>query len=213
MAPILNKLREGDWDQGPAHINPMFDEVLALYRAQDAAQQRLESLPLVAGSPQQIERTRAAMVANQKSLPATFGANLEYVTLEIERLQSINYQNDDARDEGLRQIDVLRTIYDAVSQLMPLVPTSDSMSLEKAEIAEGIVRLYASKFQEWPRQNADELVDSTYRLALTGCAAAVAPMVGISASVIAIAGGAMFGGKKLIDSAKTAKNVLGGGGA
>ena len=37
MAPTLNKLRKEDWKKDPAHINPMFDEVLALYRAQDAA--------------------------------------------------------------------------------------------------------------------------------------------------------------------------------
>ena len=86
------------------------------------------------------------------------------------------------------------------------------MSLADAEKAEGLVQIYVTQIQEWPRNNAQELVDSTYRLALIGCVAAAAPMVGISASIAAVAGGAMFGGKKLIDSAKAAKDALGAGG-
>lgn len=44
MAPILNELREEDWEKGPAHINPMFDGVLELYRAQDeVARNELEA--------------------------------------------------------------------------------------------------------------------------------------------------------------------------
>lgn len=35
MAPILNAIGEADWKKGPAHINPMFDGVLGLYRAEE----------------------------------------------------------------------------------------------------------------------------------------------------------------------------------
>ncbi|MBS1303817.1 hypothetical protein [Loktanella sp. SALINAS62] len=38
MAEVLSTLGKDDWDKGPAHINPMFDGVLGLYRAQDADQ-------------------------------------------------------------------------------------------------------------------------------------------------------------------------------
>ena len=36
LAPIFNRLTEDDWEKGPAHINPLFDGVLAMYRADDA---------------------------------------------------------------------------------------------------------------------------------------------------------------------------------
>ena len=212
MAPILNELRKADWNKGPAHINPLFDGVLAKYRAQDIEVSGSDQVRLTSGTAQKIERTRVAMVAHRKSLPTTFDAILGFVTLEIERLQGLNYQNDDVRDEALRQIRVLTTIYETVGRLMPLVPTTDAMSLADAEKAEGLVQIYVTQIQEWPRNNAQELVDSTYRLALIGCVAAAAPMVGISASIAAVAGGAMFGGKKLIDSAKAAKDALGAGG-
>ena len=212
MAPILNELRKADWNKGPAHINPLFDGVLAKYRAQDIEVSGSDQVRLTSGTAQKIERTRVAMVAHRKSLPTTFDAILGFVTLEIERLQGLNYQNDDVRDEALRQIRVLTTIYETVGRLMPLVPTTDAMSLADAEKAEGLVQIYVTQIQEWPRNIAQELVDSTYRLALIGCVAAAAPMVGISASIAAVAGGAMFGGKKLIDSAKAAKDALGAGG-
>lgn len=212
MAPILNELRKADWNKGPAHINPLFDGVLAKYRAQDIEVSGSDQVRLTSGTAQKIERTRVAMVAHRKSLPTTFDAILGFVTLEIERLQGLNHQNDDVRDEALRQIRVLTTIYETVGRLMPLVPTTDAMSLADAEKAEGLVQIYVTQIQEWPRNIAQELVDSTYRLALIGCVAAAAPMVGISASIAAVAGGAMFGGKKLIDSAKAAKDALGAGG-
>ncbi len=37
LAPIFNRLTEEDWEKGPAHINPLFDEVLALYQADESA--------------------------------------------------------------------------------------------------------------------------------------------------------------------------------
>jgi len=36
MAKVLNPLHEEDWEKGPAHINPLFDEVLKKYREKDA---------------------------------------------------------------------------------------------------------------------------------------------------------------------------------
>ena len=35
MLPILNGIFAEDWEKGPGHINPKFDKVLALYRAED----------------------------------------------------------------------------------------------------------------------------------------------------------------------------------
>ncbi len=37
MGDVLQKITRGDWEKGPEHINPMFDEVLALYLKEDAA--------------------------------------------------------------------------------------------------------------------------------------------------------------------------------
>ena len=46
MAPILNELRKEDWEKGPAHINPLFDGVLAKYRAQDAETELGNAVPV-----------------------------------------------------------------------------------------------------------------------------------------------------------------------
>ncbi len=38
MGEVLQKITRDDWEKGPEHINPMFDEVLGLYLAEDAAE-------------------------------------------------------------------------------------------------------------------------------------------------------------------------------
>ena len=43
LAPIFNRLTQEDWEKGPAHINPMFADVLAMYRADDAGRLDAES--------------------------------------------------------------------------------------------------------------------------------------------------------------------------
>ena len=37
MGAVLENITSEDWNKGPAHINPMFDHVLEIYRAEDAA--------------------------------------------------------------------------------------------------------------------------------------------------------------------------------
>jgi hypothetical protein len=45
LAPILNGLTKGDWLGDPAKVNPLFDEVLAVYQVED------EGPPLIASTP------------------------------------------------------------------------------------------------------------------------------------------------------------------
>ncbi|MFQ1699771.1 hypothetical protein ACJ5NV_04165 [Loktanella agnita] len=206
LAPIFNKLTEEDWEKGPAYINPMFDEVLALYRAEDA------SVPDLAlrtpGTPEQIARTKTAMETHRRELPANCDAILSYITLEIERLQSRNYRDDAEMEETKRQITVLTTLHQAMSRLATLIPATDDMAQADAVEAEGLVRLYAGKFQEWPRANADEMVDNTCRFALVGLTAMMLPMVGVSATVATIAGAAFFGGERILKNINSAKDAF-----
>lgn len=210
LAPILSKLTKEDWLGDPALVTPLFNDVLKVYDEEDAAA-AATTVNISKGDPQSIERTKTAMIESRGALPATLDAIMGYIDLEIERLQGLNYQNDAMMDEAKRQIRVLTTLRMAIGQLMPLIPTTEFMSDKDAAEAEGLVRLYVSKFQEWPRANAGDLVDNTIRLSLIGLTATVAPMVGISASVAAIGGAALFGSKKIAESAKAAKDAVGGG--
>lgn len=45
LSEILNTLRKRNWKKGPAHINPLFDHLLAIYREEDA-ELEAESTPL-----------------------------------------------------------------------------------------------------------------------------------------------------------------------
>lgn len=206
IGPILNTLTEKDWQKGPAHINPMFDAVLAMYRADDANREP-PNRPRVTAS--EVKATKAAMIAHRAELPATFDAVQGLIALEVERLQKRNYTSDDDKDESLRQIDVLVALSDAVGRMRPLIPNTADMPDQDAEQAASLAQLYLFKFKEWPRANADEIVDNTYRLGLIGITATVLPMIGIAPSIAALAGAALFGGKKLADGAKAAKDIFG----
>lgn len=147
-----------------------------------------------------------------RRIAANCDAILGYIALEIARLQARNYRDDDDRDEAVRQIGVLKTLHAAVTLLVDLIPEADEMPQAAAVEAEGLVRLYVGKFKEWPRATADEIVDSTCRLALVGATAAILPMVGASATVATIAGAAFFGGERILKNIKAAKEATGDGG-
>ncbi len=208
MREVLLGIRENLWQSGPAEINAKFDEVLELYEAEDQAKvSNLVEVPK-RSSAEDVERTRTAIVKHRKQIPPTLDGIFGLIELEIERLQCRNYRNEDDRDEAVRQIQVLTSIFEAIEGLSVLIPDDDVMPDADAEKAEGLVRLFSRKFAEWPRANADELVDNTYRFGLIGLIATAAPMIGISASVAAAGGAAFFGGKKLIDNAKAAKGLV-----
>lgn len=213
LKSIVTGISVSDWEKGPEHINPMFDEVLALYQAEDGTPNTSLDVSVPKGKPDDIERTKAAMIQHRKELPPTFDSILGYISLEIERLQGIN-QN---RDEVDRQIATLLTIYEAIERLQTLVPSLDAMDEGDAVEAEGIIRLVFTRIKEWPRtkpgefeDNVADLVDNSYRAAMIGGFVYAAPMLAVSAETALIAGAALFGGKKIVDSAKAAKDLIGG---
>lgn len=207
LAPIFNRLTREDWNKGPAHINPMFDAVLAMYRADDVAQP-LAELTMPPGEPEQIAKTKAAMERHRRELPANFDAILGYIILEIQRLQDRNYRDDADRNESVRQIGVLKTLHQAILRLTMLIPETEDMPQEDAVAAESLVRLYVSKFKEWPRANADEMVDNSCRFALVGLSAMTLPMLGVSATVATVAGAAFFGGDRILKNIRSAKEAF-----
>jgi hypothetical protein len=211
LAPILGKIgKDEEWMRGPAHINPMFNEVLAVYRAEDVVAQKPQQLPITLGRADDIERTKAAMVAHRRELQPTFESILDYIELEIDRLQRRNYRGADDQEETERLIGVLLTLRDAVGRLMALVPQTQDMPRSDAVEAEGLARLYLRKFREWPRVNVDEMTDNTFRLALIGLTALAAPMVGASPNFVVGLGAVMFGGDRVLKNAKIVKDLNGG---
>ncbi len=172
-----------------------------------------ESLP--AGSPSQIRKTAAAMVQNRLDLPPVIETILGYIDLEIERLQHRNYRDEDDAEEAKRQIAGLMTIRSAVSRLQVLVPSEEQMPQSEAEEAEKLSRLILRRLKEWPRRapgdcpdNMSDLVDNSYRAALVGGCAFMAPMIGVAPDKALIAGAVVFGGKKIVDTAKAAKEFV-----
>ena len=89
-----------------------------------------------------------------------------------------------------------------------LVPLTAVMPLADAEKAEKLGRVFVKKFQEWPRANSDELVDSTYRGALVGATTLMLPLIGVPVTYAVAAGMVFFGGKKFVDAAKSAKDLI-----
>lgn len=172
-------------------------------------ERRVAQLP--PASTSRVEATRLAMVSHRDELPSSIEAVTSFAALEIHRLQTRNFDPDP--EETKRQIRTLRVIHDAVEKLEPLVPDADDMPEKDAEQAEKLARLLLTKFKEWPREHADELVDGTYQFALEASGAAtrlglvaatafLLPMVGVSANLALAAGLTVFGGKKLSEAAK-----------
>lgn len=147
--------------------------------------------------------------AHRHDLPPTLDAVLGYCFLEIERLQTKNYRDDDDRDECRRQIGVLRTIHEAVSRLSQSIIVERPMTPDEAELPEKLTRVYVRSFKEWPRKNADDLVDSSYRAAFMGATVLALPMIGVPVTIAAGFGAMLFGGKKVADAIKAAKDVAG----
>jgi hypothetical protein len=156
-----------------------------------------------------VSTMRKAILVHRQALPPTFEAVLSFVELEVARLQGRNYHDADDAEEAHRQIRVLTILHEAVTQMRALIPTNGAIPQVVAEEVEKLSRVYQHAFQEWPRTNAADLADSTYRGALIGATAVLLPLLGVSPSVAVAAGCVVFGGKKLADGIKAAKDVIG----
>ena len=156
------------------------------------------------GTKLAIAKVKAAVDKNHRELPASFDAVLGFISLEVQRLQQKNYQTDMERVEAVRQIEVLTILDAAIRAIQTIIPAQAPIELEGAEKVEKLSRLFARKFGEWPRANADDLVDNTCRFALIGAVACLAPLIGVPALYGFIGAGAIFGGKKIADAVKLA---------
>jgi hypothetical protein len=153
-----------------------------------------------------VETLRTAMVQNRQELPATFDAVLGFISLEIRRLQGINYfPDEEARTEVLRQIRTFSFLHEAVRRLELLVPVSSDMPQPDAVEAEKLSLLFIRKFQEWPRATAGELVDATYRFALVGAATLMLSKLGVAADHALTVVVVLLEGKSMVEAAKSAK--------
>ena len=168
----------------------------------DAIDEMLESERK--GTTAAIAKVKKAIDQNHRELPATFDAVLGFISLEVQRLQQKNYQTDIKRDEAIRQIEVLTILDAAVRAILDTIPAQAPIDLAGAEKVEKLSRLFARKFGEWPRANADDLVDSTCRFALIGAVTCLAPLIGVPALSVFIGAGAIFGGRKIVDAVKSA---------
>ncbi len=197
------------WQQGPEAVAEAIREIEEDNRPsiEPALGQQVAALP--AGASADVAKVRRAFSTHRFELPPTFDAVLGLITLEIERLQRLrNYRDEDDADEAKRQIGVLTTLYRSVEGLRALVPETAEMSLSDAEKAEKLSRLFIRKFTEWPRTNADELVDSAYRFGLVGATTAMLPLIGVTKPYALAAGLVLFGSKKMVDAVKIAIDAI-----
>jgi hypothetical protein len=163
---------------------------------------------LPAGASTDVAVVRRAMVRHREVLPPTFDAVLGFITLEVELLQSRNYRDEDDAGEARRQISVLTILHQAIGAMKGLVPLAAEMPQRDAEKAEKLSRLIVRTFEEWPRANVSEMVDSTCRLALVGASTAMLPMIGVTVPYAFAAGLVFFGGKKMVDAVRVAKDAM-----
>lgn len=158
---------------------------------------------------------KSALVKNRKKLPPTLETILGYIELEIDRLQGKNFRSNEDKEETIRQINALESIYVAVSKLKVLVPKNEHIQEESTIEACSLIELIYSRIKEWPRSkpgdpedNVADLVDNSYRVAMIGGFVYAAPMLAVSTDIALIAGAALFGGKKIVDGAKAGKDIL-----
>lgn len=203
-----------DWKQGAAHVNAMIAEIVEKYKPDDV-ERPLKTLlaEMEAGSKASIARVKGAMIANRSELPPTFDAVLGFISLEVQRLQNRNYRDDADEEESKRQIRTLTTLYQAVEGLQTLVPVADTMSEVDAEKAERLSRLFLNSFRKWPRENVDEVADSTYRFGLVGASSYVLTLLGMQPGHALAAASVFFAGKRIVETAKAAKDLFNPGGA
>jgi len=151
-----------DWDKGDDHVNGIIAAIYDEWRAGPGKfAQALAAVPPAV--PEAVAAVQRAVVQNRAALPPTFDALEGLIALEVERLQGRNYTSDLDRDESIRLIGVFLTLLEAVQRLRAAVPKQGAPSDGEAAQIVGLLALYKQKCAEWPRANADDMVDGTYR--------------------------------------------------
>ncbi|MDZ4310639.1 MAG: hypothetical protein U1A24_08785 [Cypionkella sp.] len=198
------------WNRGTAALGEAIRKIEARYADSSKPEDIEDALArLPSASPVQHQTFHQAVTAYQEVLPQTLAQVVDFCRLEINRLQGRNeaYVSPEAEAEAQRQIRVLTSILAALERLQIEIPETGALSEASIVKGEKLTRLLVKGFTEWPRNNIADMTDSAWRLALVGGCAALGPMLGVSASVAAGVGVALFGGKKIADAIKVAKDV------
>jgi hypothetical protein len=198
------------WQQGPVAVAAAIRQIerhLADLAEPDLIEKDLAALP---ASPRwQIAHFKDTVALHRVDIPPTLDALLEYCGREIDRLQGRNapYSSVEEEEEAQRQIRVLTSIFSTLRKLRETIPSDGALNDKDAERGERLTRLFVRLIRQWPSKNAEDLVDSVYRAALVGLTATLGPMIGVPAAVATGAGVALFGGKKIADGIKAAKDL------
>ena len=190
-----------DWKASPREVNEAIGRIVEKHRQSEA-----QSRP--AASVAQIARTKIAITENKAVLPPTLERIEFLISNEIKRLQQKNYADDIEMEESKRMISVFMQLLQAVRSLAEKVPKVQASDQDAEEVI-STLNIYKKLINDWPRDNAPEVVDSVFRLGLVGASTGVFVMCGMPVTVSAAVAGAAFGGKKLMDLAKSLKKGSG----
>lgn len=197
------------WQQGPKAVMVAIAEIEARYAPaqQPDLETTLRALP--PASPERKIAFTKAVTEHRETIPPTLEALLEFCGREINRLQFRNAPYDGPEHEAdiQHQIRTLTSIHVTLTRLKALLPPEGELSAGKLEEAEKLSRLYLRHLKEWPRKAAEDIVDSTYRFAIVGTSAILAPMLGLDSNTVILAGTALVGGKKVADAFAASKNA------
>ncbi|MFT5616691.1 MAG: hypothetical protein ACI8Q6_003997, partial [Granulosicoccus sp.] len=148
-----------------------------------------------------------AVAQNLAAIPPQLEALIETIDGEIERLRGRNPQDDLERRDIDQLMDTFKAMRGAVAGLGELLPSLGPPAMEKAEEMAGLLQVFGREFRKWPRENAPDLVDSSYRVLLIGLTAGVMTTFGLPALASTAVAGIAFGGKKLVGIGKALKDA------
>ena len=120
VGAVLSKIKEKDFDHAPLHINPMFDEVLAVYRAEDEA----------AGSG----KASKQQFPNVPAIRSQVSTLREYLEIEYLRLNGHNAR--DPEEDAL--LELLRDLKTLVEQMFDRLEGASEDSVALTVVSENL---------------------------------------------------------------------------
>ncbi|PWE32103.1 hypothetical protein DDZ14_11655 [Maritimibacter sp. 55A14] len=185
LLEAIVQIPDEDWTKGPVHLNWIVAGLV------EDHSRNADEIP--------VNAVRRGLKDNRASLEAQLCALYLMIDEEIERIRGMNPADEFETVQRERQLDFFRRLLAAVAGLRDALPQKGEPTLEEAQKVVGLLKTYLDLFRGWPRENANELVDSTCRVAIVGVCAGLGGLLGapvIGASI----GATMFGGKKIVDA-------------